>query len=88
MGLADAADFELPGGPLVLFFNNPFWAAVMTKVVENIRRSLRSDPRDFWILCVGRWTLTDLLAEIENLEPVFLSEFYKAYRVFAKSRTR
>jgi hypothetical protein len=77
----DAADFEIPKGPLVLFFYNPFRATVMTKVVENIRRSLAAAPRDIWILCYGRWTLTNLLEQIENIEPIMRTEFHKAYRI-------
>ncbi len=41
----DAAEFEFPPGPLVLFLYNPFWPPVMEKVIENVGASLRLSPR-------------------------------------------
>ena len=46
----DAADFEIPSGPLVLYFYNPFYETVMQKVVSNIRRSLIEDPRPAYVI--------------------------------------
>lgn len=79
----DAAEFDLPPGPLVLFFYNPFGAIVMTKVVENIRKSLASNARDIWILCAGRWTQTGPIERIDKIEKVYTSEFYNAFHVAA-----
>ncbi len=65
---SDAAFFEFPSGPLVLFFNNPFGAAVMRPVVINIRNALLKEPRDLAILCVTRWTKTEIIETIPGLQ--------------------
>ena len=41
----DAAEYEIPEVPLVLFFYNPFGPPVMRRVIDNIRRSLERRPR-------------------------------------------
>jgi SAM-dependent methyltransferase len=48
--LADAATFELPPGPLCIYFYHPFQAAVMQRVVANVEASLRASPRPIVIL--------------------------------------
>jgi SAM-dependent methyltransferase len=50
---ADAARFELPLAPTVLFLYNPFGAATMTKVARNARASLDRDPRELFVLYVN-----------------------------------
>jgi hypothetical protein len=35
----DAAEFDLPDGPLVLLLNNPFGAPVMKRVIDNVTAS-------------------------------------------------
>jgi tRNA G46 methylase TrmB len=51
----DAVDFVFPEDPTVLYLYNPFQGKVMDKVVENIRRSLETTPRDLWIIYVNPW---------------------------------
>lgn len=46
----DAAEFAVPPEPTVFYFYNPFDAAVMAKVLANIRASLESHPRPVFIL--------------------------------------
>jgi hypothetical protein len=46
----DAADYRLPGGPLVLFMFNPFNVQVISRVIGNVERSFSADPREIWIL--------------------------------------
>jgi len=41
----DAAEFELPEGPLVLFLYNPFGAPVMERVIDNVTASFHRRPR-------------------------------------------
>lgn len=43
--LGDAARFEYPPGPLMVFFNNPFRAPVLRGVLDGLRASLASEPR-------------------------------------------
>ena len=50
---ADARDFELPDDPLVLYFYTPFDTSVASRVVANIRESLRNHPRDIQVLYTG-----------------------------------
>lgn len=42
---ADACEYELPLQPLLLFLYNPFEAPVMSRVVQNVVRSLTEHPR-------------------------------------------
>jgi SAM-dependent methyltransferase len=52
---ADAADFQLPNTPTVLYLFNPFQGVVMDRVIANIEKSLRSFPRDLWVLYENPW---------------------------------
>jgi hypothetical protein len=47
---ADAAAVPIPPGPLVLYFFNPFSESILSRVLENVRRSLEVDPRDAWAI--------------------------------------
>lgn len=42
---ADATEFALPQGDLVLYFFNPFSAPVLSRVLDNLLASLRAHPR-------------------------------------------
>lgn len=46
---ADATEFQLPGGPCVLYFFNPFEEPVLTRVAAEIARSHAADPRPIHI---------------------------------------
>jgi SAM-dependent methyltransferase len=48
----NAVEFELPAGPLVLFFFNPFPRVVMQQVLERLRGSLERDPREAFLVLV------------------------------------
>jgi hypothetical protein len=52
---ADAADFELPNGPTVLYLCNPFQGKVMDRVIANIEKSLQTYPRDLWVIYGTPW---------------------------------
>lgn len=43
---ADATTYELPSGPLLVYFYNPFSKEVFDLVLANLAISLRRDPRD------------------------------------------
>jgi hypothetical protein len=51
--LGDAADFDPPREPLVIYLYNPFGREVITKVLENLRASLSEYPRSCWIVYVN-----------------------------------
>jgi hypothetical protein len=47
---ADAAQFAVPPGPLVIFFYNPFAREVFDVVLSNIAASLRAQSRDCYVV--------------------------------------
>lgn len=49
----DAAEFEPPDGPLVLFFYNPFELTVWKRVLDGLRRSLDAAPRETYLIVIG-----------------------------------
>jgi SAM-dependent methyltransferase len=51
--VADAVDFELPDGPVVAFFFNPFGESVMRVVAGNLARSVARSPRPVWVILTG-----------------------------------
>ena len=46
----DAANFELPTGPLIVYLFNPFGARRIAKVLRNIKNALELQPRDLWVI--------------------------------------
>lgn len=48
-----ADQFEIPGDATLLYFYNPFTGSVMARVVENLRRSLVSSPREVTVVFAG-----------------------------------
>lgn len=46
----DARDFFVPDEATVLFFYNPFGGQVLLQTLENVRRSLRRNPREVYIV--------------------------------------
>ena len=50
----DAAAYELPPEPLVLYLFNPFGAPVLDRVLDNVERSLRRSPRAIYAIYVSR----------------------------------
>jgi hypothetical protein len=51
----DAANFELPHTPTVLYLFNPFQGKVMDSVIANLEQSLRAAPRDLWVIYGIPW---------------------------------
>ena len=61
----DAAQYEIPDGPVVLFFFFPFQPPVLEKVVDRIKKSLFHSPRPLRILYYGIWDeKTELISSI------------------------
>jgi hypothetical protein len=46
----DAAKFDPPPGPLVLYFFNPFMEPILSAVLKRIGDSLEHSPRDIWVV--------------------------------------
>jgi hypothetical protein len=64
--LGDAAEFQPPVEPLVIYLYNPFGREVMTKVLANLQASLSGHPRSCWIVYVNP-VHHDLLHDCEFL---------------------
>ena len=47
---ADAAGFDFPGEPIVLFLFNPFPESGLQRVIANLEQSLREYPRKVYVL--------------------------------------
>ena len=47
---ADASEFELPEGPLLLYLFNPLPEAELNQMLENLEESLRRHPRPLYVL--------------------------------------
>jgi putative Mg2+ transporter-C (MgtC) family protein len=78
--LCDAASFQPPAIPLVLYFFNPFEETVMLSVIENIRRSLRDHPRDIFVICAGRWTLKEMFERLPEVQTVRRETYNTVFR--------
>jgi SAM-dependent methyltransferase len=50
---ADALKYELPEGPSVFYFYNPFDREVMERMVAKVARSYRENPREICVLYVN-----------------------------------
>jgi SAM-dependent methyltransferase len=73
---ADAADFCVPDGPLVLFFFNPFGRPVMEKVVANVAESFQAKPRRIVVIyCTpyfsDLWEEAGFLRRIQDSPAIF-----------------
>jgi hypothetical protein len=69
--LADAAEFEIPAVPLVLYFFNPFSDPVLKIVVDNIRRSTARNRRSVLIICAGSLMPKERFDCIPNIHVVW-----------------
>jgi SAM-dependent methyltransferase len=75
----DAVTYPLPAVPVVLFFFNPFDGAVMTPVIENVRKSYEAHPRRLVVLYTAPvyeelWDKADFLQKVCS-EPSFLASY-------------
>jgi hypothetical protein len=77
---ADAIDFVIPAGPLVIFFNNPFRDPVMAVVMQNLSISLQAEPRDVVFVCVTRWTLTQYIERLPGVREIKHGPTFRMYR--------
>lgn len=65
---ADASQFPIPDGPVVIYMFHPFGRPVMEKVVQNVRNSLKAKPRRIIVIYSGAkfvdlWRATDFIQE-------------------------
>jgi SAM-dependent methyltransferase len=82
---ADVCEYEFPPGPLLIFMFNPFYEAVMGRMVENLRRSLEQQPRPLRIVYMKPMFAQALdrapfLRLTGERQPTFFTEYgYKLY---------
>ena len=62
---ADAAQFELPNNPLVIFFFTPFLGLVMDRVIANIQGNWMANPRPIHIVYYG--SRIDIIKILSNM---------------------
>jgi glycosyltransferase involved in cell wall biosynthesis len=80
---ADAAEYELPHHPLILFFFNPFKASLMELVVQKITQSLADSPREVFIIAYGAWTPRSIIERIPGIRLTRKESFYSLYHISA-----
>ena len=51
----DAVDFKFPAEPTVLYLYNSFQGKVMDRVIRNLKRSLKENPRELWVVYTSPW---------------------------------
>ena len=80
----DAAEFQLPPTPLVLYLFNPFGPGVLTPVLRNLQRSIEANPRE--VLMIYMAPFHDALVGREtSLKCVERGRFHNAYRFTPQS---
>lgn len=75
----DAAEFELPLTPLVLYLFNPFRPAVLVPVLQRLQRSLHSHPRDVTVIYLAPFHGA-LIEQETALRCVEQSTYHNTYR--------
>jgi hypothetical protein len=75
----DAGEYAIPDEPAIYYFYDPFVAEVWAKVLENIRHSLATAPREIYIIYLDpSWKA--LLDEAGFLIPVKQTPLYCIYK--------
>ena len=75
----DAAEFEAPTTPLVVYLFNPFRPAVLIPVLQRLQRSLDSHPRAV-VLIYSAPFHADLIEQHTKLKFVEESTYHNTYR--------
>jgi SAM-dependent methyltransferase len=75
----DAAEYEPPLEPLVLYFFNPFDAPVMRRVLARVRASLERRPRPVYVVVSGQPELAEAI-EFFGFSPVDVEDLGWATR--------
>ena len=75
----DAAEFELPLTPLVLYLFNPFRPSVLIPVLQRLQRSLISHPRDVTLIYAAPFH-AGLIEQETELKCVEQALYHNTYR--------
>jgi SAM-dependent methyltransferase len=68
--LEDAAQYQFPAGPLVVYLYHPFCRPVLDKVVRNLSSSLAEQPREAAVIYINH-ELRDVLDRAPYLQQVW-----------------
>jgi SAM-dependent methyltransferase len=82
--LGDAAEFQFPAQPLVVYLYNPFGPVVIARVLANLKASLSEHPRGCWIVYVrplhhSLFAESGYLQTFESSDSEDLAEPYAVY---------
>lgn len=75
----DAAEFEMPLTPLVLYLFNPFRPAVLIPVLQRLQRSLDSHPREMTLIYASPFH-AGLIEQETALKCVEQATYHNTYR--------
>jgi SAM-dependent methyltransferase len=78
----DATELQIPDGPLVLYFYNPFGRPVMEKVIHNVSTSFRLYPRRIVVIYFGPehmdlWDKAGFLSRTRASDWIAMYDTYK-----------
>ena len=76
---ADAAEFNFPAGPLLIYLFNPFPESVMRRVLANLRHALEESPRRVYVIYYNP-QLAGVIAAAGYLEKIAGTHQYSIYR--------
>jgi hypothetical protein len=74
----DAVEFQLPEDQLVVFFYHPFVGKTMLRVLLNIEESLRSNPRELYVVYLNPVMAAEFAA-CRSLREIFRAPEYRIY---------
>jgi tRNA1(Val) A37 N6-methylase TrmN6 len=77
----DAAQYQLPAGPLLIYMYNPFRQPVMEQVLDNVKRKIAADPAPLYI-AYSLPLLKDLLKNSGFLRLIAEASSFCAFEAF------
>lgn len=75
----DAAEFEIPKTPVILYLFNPFRPAVLTPILQRLQLSLLSHPRDITLIYLAPFHAR-LIEKETSLRCVDQSAYHNTYQ--------
>jgi hypothetical protein len=81
----DAGEFPIPSGKSVLYFFNPFGNEIMSRVVDNVRRSFQENPREI-ILVYMNPRHRDVFDQADFLQTVTDKGWFAVYKTVSLRR--
>ena len=76
---ADATDYPLPDGNVVIFLFNPFKSSSVSRVLDNLGRSLQEHPREIYLV-YNTAVYQSLMEECGFLDLLHVDRYYSIFR--------